>query len=370
MSGTPDRRLHVLVVRPSLAQGGADRVTVTLLQSLSRERFRLSLALGRVEGPYVEDVPEDVLVHDLAASSLWTAWLPLRKLLLSERPDVLFSTCSGMNLPAAVASLASRGRHRLVLSERNVLVRDHPRLKKRTLMLAKRLLYPRADRLTAVSKGVKDDLVQRLGLAPESIHVTYNPVVTPELEQLASREPAHDWFREEVPIVLAVGRLVPAKGFDLLLRATARVGRERPLRLLILGDGPQRAPLLELARELAIADTVALPGFTRNPFSAMRRCTVFALPSRYEGLPGALIQAMACGAPVIAADCAAGPAEIVTDGADGLLVPPEDVDSLAAAIRRLLDRPDERRRLAEAARRTAARFRPDRTLALYERALS
>lgn len=369
MSLEAQRRRHVLVVRPSLATGGADRITVTLLHGLPRDRFRFSLALNRAEGPFLEDVPDDVDVHELGAASLWTAWRPLGRLLRVLRPDVLFSTCSGMNLPASLATLLTPGGHRLVLSERNVLVRDHPWPKKWSLLLAKRLLYPRADCITAVSRGVQEDLVARLGLRRGRVPVVYNPVVTPDLEAAARQEVRHPWFGDGGPVVLAAGRLVPAKGFDLLVRATARVQRRCPLRLVILGEGPERPKLLALARELQIADRVDLPGFDKNPFSYMRRCTLFVLSSRYEGLPGVLIQAMACGAPVVAADCPAGPAEIISPGRDGILVPVEDVDALAAEIERLLGDPETRQRLGESARRSAQRFGRDRVVEAYERAL-
>jgi glycosyltransferase involved in cell wall biosynthesis len=365
----PHRRVKVLIVRPSLAGGGADRITTTLLQSLSRERFELALALNRLEGPFLEDVPSDVPIHELGASSLWTAWLPLRRLLRTTRPDVLFSTCGGMNLPASLASLTSPGKRRLVLSERNVLVRDHPWPKKWSLLLAKGLLYPTADRITAVSQGVKDDLAGRLRLAPGRIRVVYNPVTTPELETLAREQPRHPWLQDGAPVVLAAGRLVPAKGFDLLIRAAAVVRRRHPLRLVILGEGPERPRLLALARELQIADCVDLPGFDKNPFSYMRSCTLFVLSSRYEGLPGVLIQAMACGAPVVATDCPAGPAEIISPGQDGILVPVEDVDALAAEIERLLGDPETRHRLGDSARRSAQRFGRDRVVEAYEQAL-
>ncbi len=363
------QRARLLIVRPSLADGGADRVTITLLENLPRERFLLALALNRRTGPYAEDVPDDVEVHVLGAASLWTAWLPLSRLLRTVRPDILLSTCSGMNLPACLASLLTPGRRKLVLSERNVLVRDQPWPKKLSLLIAKGLLYRRADVITAVSQGVKNDLSARLRLDPRRIRVVYNPVITPEVEELAEAGASHPWIGDGVPLLLAAGRLVPAKGFDLLLRAVARVRRRQPVRLVILGEGRERPRLEALASELGIADAVDLPGFQKNPFPYMRACTLFVLSSRWEGLPGVLIQAMACGAPVVAADCAAGPSEIINPDRDGELVPVADVDALAAAIARLLADPSKRRSMGEAARRTARRFARDPVLEAYVQAL-
>src|SRR5262249_11152367 len=150
--------------------------------------------------------------------------------------------------------------------------------------------YPRADAILAVSQGVADDLARTVGLPRDRIVVTHNPVWTDALEAAAGEPVAHDWLRSGAPpVVLGVGKLSPQKGFDVLLRAFARVRRERSARLVVLGEGPQRRALERLARELGIAADVALPGFVANPFAWMAKCAVFALSSRWEGLPNALI---------------------------------------------------------------------------------
>ena len=165
-------------------------------------------------------------------------------------------------------------------------------------------------------------------------------MVTPELEDLAAETPAHPWLRDpKVPVCLAAGRLCPQKDYPTLIRAFATLAETRPLRLLILGDGPDRADLESLIRQLGLADRVALPGFAENPFSAMARAGVFVLSSAWEGLPGVLIQAMACGTPVVATDCPSGPREVLVDGRYGPLVPVGDPEALAQAIGETLDRP-------------------------------
>ena len=148
----------------------------------------------------------------------------------------------------------------------------------------------------------------------------------------------------------------------------ARVRRQAPCRLIVLGEGPLRGHLSALTKALGIADAVKLPGFVANPFASMRRCSVFVLPSRFEGLPGVLIQAMACGAPVVAADCPFGPSEIVTSEESGILVPPEDPDALAEALLSLLRDSARRRALGEAARVSAQRYTLDAIMPNYVRA--
>ncbi len=359
------RPWRVLFARPTLTEGGADRVTITLLRHLDRARFAPSLVLMRASGPLLAEVPADVPVHELGASSLWTAWRPLARRLRRERPDVLFSTCSGMNLPAAVAARRVGGQ-RLVLSERNGLVRDQPIWKRVVSLACKRALYPRADLVTAVSEGVRRDLVARLALPPERVRTVYSPLVTPELLAAAAAAPADPWLADGAPpLLVAAGRLVPAKDFATLLRAFALLRERLPARLVVLGEGAQRGGLERLAEELGCRRHVRLPGFLANPFPYMARATAFVLSSRYEGLPGVLIQAMACGAPVVATDCPFGPREIVEDGVSGLLVPVGEAAALAAAMERLLAQPGLRATLADRARQAAARFTVERVLPLY-----
>ena len=359
----------LFVLRPTLGQGGADRVTLTLLQQFDRRLFRPSLILSQVTGEYIDDLPEDVTVHSLGGKRLFTSWLPLTRLLRQQKPDILFSTSSGTNIIAVIAHMLS-GRHgRLVLSERNVLAHGKKSLKRRLLIGLKRLLYGRADQITAVSQGVKDDLVQQLGLEAEKITVVYNPIVNEQMLALAQESLDHPWFEQDIPVVLGIGRLVYEKGFDILFQAIAQVREKRPIKLVILGHGPLEEELQSQIDALSLTDDISLAGFDKNPFKYMARCTVFVLSSRNEGLPGALIQSMACGAAVISTDCPSGPSEIITPESDGVLIPVEDVDVMAAQIERLLDDPERRRTFSENARKSAERFRVEVVLGRYVAAL-
>ncbi len=360
------------IVRPTLGLGGADRVTLTLLQHLPRDLFCPTLVLMRKEGELVADLPSNVPLLTLDARSLWTAWIPLAKLLLGNPPDILFSTSSGTNIIAALAYLLTGSSGRLVLSERGLL-RTELSWKKKFQSRLKRILYPHADRITAVSKGVKEELVHQLRLRPESISVVYNPIVDANLESLAAEPVPHPWFGAELengrPVVLAAGRLVPEKDHATLLRAFAELRETHEARLVILGDGPLRSELEDLSCALGISDAISFPGYDPNPFMYMSRCQVFVLSSRFEGLPGALIQAMACGAPVISTDCPSGPSEILEPPDSGALVPVGDTIRLAEEIKRLLDDPETRRKRGEAARVAAQRFSVDRIMNNYVEAL-
>lgn len=170
--------------------------------------------------------------------------------------------------------------------------------------------------------------------------------------------------------IVGVGRLSPEKGFDVLVRAFARIAPWYPdWTLQIFGVGPQRGPLAELADSLGVRDNVCLAGWADQPEAALLECGVFVLPSRYEGFPNALLEAMACGLPCIASACDSGPGEIIRDGIDGLLVPPGNVDALADALRQLISDDAKRARLGSHALEVTSRFSREAFFARWEEVL-
>jgi glycosyltransferase involved in cell wall biosynthesis len=201
-----------------------------------------------------------------------------------------------------------------------------------------RRAYRAAERIVAVSQRVATSLTEELGLDARRIHTIYNPIVTARLHEQATAPLDDPWFAPGAPpVVLGVGRLAPQKDYPTLIRAFAQVRAGREARLVILGEGPERRALEELTRHLGVAADVKLPGYDHNPFRYMSRASVFALSSLYEGLPGALIQAMACGCRVISTDGPGGAREVLENGSVGPLVPPRDPAALARGLSALLD---------------------------------
>lgn len=200
-----------------------------------------------------------------------------------------------------------------------------------------RRFYPRAGGVAAASAGIAADLVDLTGLPPDRIRVIHNPVVSGRLFDLAQAPLEHPWFVPgQQPVILAVGRLSPAKDYPTLLRAFAILKQTRPARLLVLGEGEERPALETLVKKLGLTqEDVLLPGFVPNPYPYMRRAAAFALSSSREGFAVALVEAMALDLPCAATACP-GPLEILDGGKYGALVQPGNPAELAAALETIL----------------------------------
>jgi glycosyltransferase involved in cell wall biosynthesis len=330
---------------PGLYGGGAERVMLNLAEGLVRQGYAVDLVLAQAEGPYLSEVPESVKLVELKTRKLsglrTIASLPaLVRYVRHERPDALLSGLHA-NIVALWARRWAAIPLRVVISEHNTFSHQNwqlPGWYSRLMLRLVRRFYPWADAIIAVSEGVADDLAQIARIARDSIQVIYNPIVTPELQTKANEPLEHLWFDSgETPVVLAVGRLTAQKDFGTLIKAFAMVRRTHRARLLILGEGEERPEMETLVRRFGLEQDVRLPGFVPNPYPYMARASMFVLSSRWEGLPTVLVEALYCGAPVIATDCQSGPREILRDGRYGQLVPVGDVTSLALAIERMLD---------------------------------
>lgn len=371
-----ERPRRVMFFRPSMAEGGADRITLTALRLLDRRRFTPSLALMRLEGPHLAEVPGDVAIHHVRAPRLALAAPGLAWVLGREAPEVLCSTSSTGNIVAAMAHAAARSHARLILSERTPLARDDgkgaaDKLRRDAFSWAKRKTYHRADLVTAVARGIAAQLVTELGLPETKVRVLDNPVIDEQLAAGAAEElpgPARTFFAG-APVLLACGRLVPVKDYPTLLGAFAQVRARTAARLCILGDGPERAALEALTATLGLGEAVLFAGFDKNPFRYMARAALLLHSSRAEGMPGAQIQAMACGLPVVSTDCPFGPREVIRDGGNGYLVPVGDATALAERALAVLADPALRARLARAAKKSVARFAVAPAMAQLEAAL-
>lgn len=373
---------HIAIYLPELTGGGVQKRTLTLAADLAEQGHRVDLVLCQTEGRLSGQVPPKVKVFGLERGPLWRArcaalaadpkglkaliwpvllakkpsrslaYLPsLAQYLRDERPDALLAAKPHPNLEAVWARRLARAKARVVVSERIALsgkVSTSKLWKRRFLPPLIRRTYQMADGIIAVSQGVADDLASVTDIPRDRITAIYNPVVNPDLLGKAAAPLDHPWFAPGAPpVILGAGRLHPDKDFPTLLRAFARVLEKRPARLMILGEAKRDArhkALLELAEELDIVENLAFPGYVANPYAYMSRAGVFVLSSLWEGLPGVLIEALACGCPVVSTDCPSGPREVLENGAYGVLVPMGDDAAMADGILATLANPPNKDR--------------------------
>lgn len=391
------RRLALLLL--SLTGGGVERSTLRLAREFVRRGLAVDLLVCRPQGELASAVPDGVRLVPLvdsgtvigrlaalrAAGRDWSALLrpvllaphasralrhlpALARYLARERPAALLSAKTPVNLMALWARRLADVRTRLVISERAQLsaiaTADRPAKRSQLPRLVARF-YADADAIVAISAGVADDLAALADLDRGHIRVIYNPVVDEHFSVRAAKPAPHPWLSDGgSPVVLSVGRLHRDKDYPTLLAAFARLRAQRPVRLLILGEGPLRTELEALTRQLGVAADVALPGFCGNPLPAMRQAAVFALTSRSEGFGNVLVEALACGCPVVSTDCPSGPREILDGGRYGRLVPVGDAEALATAIAATLDAPIDRATMKRRGRVFSARMAAEQYLYL------
>lgn len=400
MTRTPERITFFL---PHFPAGGQEQVTLLLMIGLADRGHRVELLLERREGAYLTRVPDTVVVHELRRRSRWSGYrrflpgwrreaikhlrgslglgprsIPLHRLiglvdyLESSRPDILISAHDRAPLLALWAAGIARNSVATMIVEHSLFshnlaaARADPRtyaVMQHRLILMRRL-YPHADALVAVSDGGAADLAEALRLPRDAVRTIYNPVVTPEVVQRAGEAVDDSWLQIGAsPVIMTAARLAPEKALHVLIDAFALLRDQgSDARLAILGEGPERERLSRRIAEHELEAHVRLPGWVDNPYAWMHRSALFVLSSEFEGLPTTLIEAMACGCPVVATDCPGGSREILDNGRYGPLVPIGDAAELADAMAQTLAHPPSSERL----QRRAADFSIDRAVDAYE----
>jgi glycosyltransferase involved in cell wall biosynthesis len=320
---------------PGLYDGGAERIVLNLTKGISERGYAVDLVLARAEGPYMSQIPAAVRLIDLKTPRVIASMPALVKYLQCERPSALIS---GMftNIMALWARRLCGFPQRLIITEHNSLssiVKNKNDLRWKLYPKLAGQYYPWADTIIAVSQDVANDLEQTAKIPREHIQVVYNPIVTPDLQEKSKAFLEHPWFKDgEPPVILSAGRLTDQKAFDVLIQAFALVRKNHVARLMILGEGENRAALETLICQLSLERDVCLMGFVQNPYQYMAHASLFVLPSRWEGLPTVLVEALYLGMPIVATDCPGGSREILRGGQFGRLAPVDDPLSLADAI--------------------------------------
>jgi len=344
-------RHRVALYVPALRVGGAQHVTVNIANGFADRGYPVDLVVSYARGGFSDQVAADVNLVDLETPE-WPgigigASVPaLRRYLQRREPAILLSAMTFANVIALAADRVSDSETRIVPTEHDEFGMDR-RPKSRLVSRLAARLYPSADHVLGVSAGVVDSVVRHTPLTEDDVSVMYNPIEVEEIAARATESIDHRWATDSsIDLVFTVGRLEPQKALPTLIDAFASVVERRPdARLVVAGRGSRAEALREQVTERGLEDVVGLPGYVDNPYAFMANAATFALSSKHEGLPTVLIEALACGCPVVSTDCPSGPAEILQDGEYGRLVPVDDPEALADGIAATIDDPPPADRL-------------------------
>jgi sugar transferase (PEP-CTERM/EpsH1 system associated) len=365
----PVRVLHLIT---ELNIGGAEKVLSHLLSRLDRDRFAPAVAcLYGGDGPVADEIRSlGIPVTDLGMTAKWRldAFVRLYRLLHRQRPTILHTWMFHANVPGRVLGRLA-GVPIVISSERTMGQEGGVR------RWLNRITGPLPDRVACVSESVAEFAAQTIGIPPAKLAVIPNGIPLEDF-QPGDRSSARVDLGIPLRVIVAgtVGRLQPVKGTSYLLEAWSRLASDYPDAILLLvGGGPQQAALEKKGRRLGISERVRFLGNRADVPDLLRGMDVFVLPSLWEGMPNAALEAMAVGLPVVAT-AVGGTSEVVVDGVTGLLVPPSDPDALAQSIARLLCDPDLRYKMGQAGReRVVNHFSVERTVEqtarLYEQLL-
>jgi len=372
--------MRVAFYMHDLAGGGVERMRLALIAELRARGVDVVLILGMRRGTLVPLLPPDLPIVELGTRRTLAAIPKLLDFINRVQPDLLVSSLDHNNIAAMLANAVSETPTRLVICQHNALSAERGLgWKYRLVPLAYCLLTRYVNGIIAVSSGVAGDLATSARISPGRITTIFNPVIDRGFADRAEGAAPHPWlalgrrFSRECPVFVFVGRLTAQKDPATLLAAMRAVLHVRLARLILLGEGEQEVALHHFARRHGIAHAVAFVGFQANPLPWIAHADALVSVSRYEGLGNAIIEALACGTPVIATDCLHGPAEILLGGTLGRLVPVGDVGALAEAMLAQVTAPPDAddilaMRLRAAAFTSAACA--DAHLSLFERVLA
>lgn len=330
----------IAIFLPSLSGGGAEKMMVNIARGFSENGIQVDLVLGNAKGPYMSMVPTEVRIVDLKSTRLLLSLRKLARYLKVEKPQSLLVTLESSSVIALLAKIISRVSTKLVVRIPNNMsqqMKNAKSTKHKFILRLASMLYKKADGIIAISEGVAKDTAKVTGIPLEKIEVIYNPVVTDELIKKSREQVNHIWFNSEVPTIVGVGRLSKQKDFPVLIEAFSKVIKKRDARLVIIGEGEEQESLNQLVKDLGLTKLVDFIGFVDNPYKFMEKSSVFVLSSAWEGFGNVIVEAMACGTPIVSTDCKSGPSEILDNGNFGKLVPVGDSEKMATAIIESLD---------------------------------
>ncbi|MCQ4333122.1 glycosyltransferase [Natronomonas sp. F2-12] len=356
--------LQIKLFMHSFRGGGAEKIMVRIGNELSNRGHKVELLLVENNGPYKSLVNPELRVAEIGGKNIYQIFYNLWGYLSEKNDlDVLLSTLEIPNIVSLTASYSSNTIP-VVLRIANTNSMKERSGKYRIIPVLKKFVYPYAESIITVSEDVAHDLPDTI--SQDKIVTINNPSYHSKILKLAQEPIDHDWINDpEKDVVISVGNLKPQKDYSTLIRAIRDLNQEDRRFLVILGKGNLKKDLENLAEELDVRDRISFPGFVDNPYAYMSKSDVFVLSSAWEGFPNVVVEAMACGTPVVCTDCPGGSSDILNDGMYGTLVPVGDHHAIAEAINSMLLNPTDDIELISRAKE----FSIDKICDDYERVL-
>lgn len=326
----------------SFEGGGAERMMVNLAKGLAEKSIDVTVYVVNSTGPYLKEVPENIPIKSFDAKYGVKSIVPkIRKVLKNDGLTAFISTQMHINSAVGIASIGLKIKPKIIFREANTPSKI---INSRIEGQIYKWCYSFADHFVAVSMGVKQDMVKYFSLAEAIVSVVYNPAIDKSIYDKMNEEVDHPWFLDSAtPVIIGVGRFAPQKAFEDLVDAFIFVRKQRKARLVILGKKNEGSDYFKMIQkkinDSGFKDDIALLGFVDNPFKYLKRADIFVLSSKFEGLPGVLIQAMACGCQIVSTNCPSGPSEILANGMYGELIDVKQPNKLAKGILNKLNNP-------------------------------
>jgi glycosyltransferase involved in cell wall biosynthesis len=355
------KKIRILFIIPFMNGGGAERVVLSLLKHLNREKFEPILVMMKREGRYLHLIPHDIEVIDLKASQARFSVFKIMRVIKEKQPDIVFATLAYLNLIIAmIRPFFSKNITFIARESNTVSVRNKREKYPRLFDFLYKSIYKNFDKIITQAAFMRDDLVENYGIDSQKMTIIYNPV-----DVKAVKEKAKEPLAKPLPNaynLLAVGKLGYQKGYDILLPIIAKL--DDSYHLTILGEGGDKAQLKAQCKELGIEHRVDFAGFSDNPFAYMARADLLLLSSRYEGLANVVLEANVLGKGVVAFDAPGGVGEIVKEGINGFLVPSFDSEAFLNSIKKARSYSFNAQAISTM---TAQRFGVERIIQYYEK---
>lgn len=298
---------NITLLLPDLEAGGAERVMLTIARELVVRGHQVSLVLFRATGPLLTLIPRGVQLVDLGVHTYGfgnlgfaiSSIVRLKRWLKQAHPDVVLSTITGTNLVALLARKLAHLPIKIVIREAVTLKNVRGKLR----LYAMRWLYPQADSVVVLTNVMANEIVTKLGVTRLKVHCIPNPIDVDFIYSQSLIPIQHHWLDDDnLKIIIAVGRLATQKDFPTLLAAFSMLQHDPSVRLIIIGEGPERKKLEHIADKLGISKHILLLGFESNPWRWMSRANLFVLSSIWEGYPNVILEAIALGLPVVVSE--------------------------------------------------------------------